>query len=71
MSNADKLTENCIHCGLCTRKCAFLQKYKLDLQSFAEHPELFNEKYFTEPAEYIMENGLCLEEYLDSVGIEY
>ena len=40
MSNADKLTENCIHCGLCTRKCAFLQKYKLDLQSFAEHPEL-------------------------------
>ena len=34
------LTENCIHCGLCTRKCAFLQKYKLDLQSFGEHPEL-------------------------------
>lgn len=40
MSNACKLAENCIHCGLCTRKCAFLQKYKLDLQSFAEHPEL-------------------------------
>lgn len=40
MSNVNKLTENCIHCGLCTRKCAFLQKYKLDLQSFAEHPEL-------------------------------
>ena len=40
MSNVTKLTENCIHCGLCTRKCAFLQKYKLDLQSFGEHPEL-------------------------------
>lgn len=40
MSNVTKLTENCIHCGLCTRKCAFLQKYKLDLQRFGEHPEL-------------------------------
>lgn len=40
MSNVKKLTESCIHCGLCTRKCAFLQKYKLDLHSFAEHPEL-------------------------------
>ena len=40
MSNVNKLTENCIHCGLCTRKCAFLQKYKLDLRSFGEHPEL-------------------------------
>ena len=40
MSNVSKLTENCIHCRLCTKKCAFLQKYKLDLQSFAEHPEL-------------------------------
>lgn len=40
MSNAGKLTEKCIHCGLCTRKCTFLQKYKLDLQNFAEHPEL-------------------------------
>lgn len=40
MSNVKKLTENCIHCGLCTRKCQFLKKYKLDLQSFAEHPEL-------------------------------
>ena len=40
MSNVTKLTENCIHCGLCTRKCAFLQKYKMDLQSFGQHPEL-------------------------------
>ena len=40
MSNAYKLAENCIHCGVCTRKCAFLKKYNLDLQAFAEHPEL-------------------------------
>lgn len=40
MANVNKLTENCIHCGLCTRKCQFLQKYKLDLQSFGQHPEL-------------------------------
>lgn len=33
-------TEACIHCGLCTGTCAFLQKYKLDLQSFGAHPEL-------------------------------
>ena len=33
-------TKDCIHCGLCTRKCAFLQKYQMDLQGFAEHPEL-------------------------------
>ena len=40
MSNACKLAESCIHCGLCTRKCSFLKKYNMDLQSFAEHPEL-------------------------------
>ena len=40
MSDVNKLTETCIHCGLCTRTCAFLQKYKLDLKSFGEHPEL-------------------------------
>ena len=40
MSKACKLAENCIHCGLCTRKCDFLNRYKLDLQGFAEHPEL-------------------------------
>lgn len=40
MERITQLTENCIHCGLCTRKCAFLQKYGLDLQSFAQHPEL-------------------------------
>lgn len=40
MGNEKQLTENCIHCGLCTRKCAFLQKYDLDLRSFAERPAL-------------------------------
>lgn len=40
MSNVYTLEKNCIHCGLCTRKCDFLKKYKIDLQSFAEHPEL-------------------------------
>ena len=40
MAKAYPLAENCIHCGLCTRKCDFLKKYKMDLQVFAEHPEL-------------------------------
>lgn len=34
------MTENCIHCGICTKGCAFLKKYDLDLAAFAEHPEL-------------------------------
>ena len=34
------MTDNCIHCGLCTKNCAFLQKYGMDLSSFADHPEL-------------------------------
>lgn len=40
MSDVCELAENCIHCGLCTRKCAFLKKYSLDLQAFAAHLEL-------------------------------
>lgn len=40
MGNEKQLTQSCIHCGLCTRKCAFLQRYNMDLQGFAEHPEL-------------------------------
>lgn len=32
--------ENCIHCGLCARKCSFLKKYDLDLQGFAKRPDL-------------------------------
>lgn len=40
MGKEKQLAQNCIHCGLCTKKCQFLKKYQLDLQSFAEHPEL-------------------------------
>lgn len=40
MSDLNKLTESCIHCGRCTETCAFLKKYGLDLQRFGEHPEL-------------------------------
>ena len=36
----ETLTKDCIHCGKCTRKCSFLQKYSLDLQELARHPEL-------------------------------
>lgn len=36
MSNA----EDCIHCGLCTRNCVFLQKYNMDLASFSEKKDL-------------------------------
>jgi len=32
--------ENCIHCGLCTRNCLFLEKYELDLASFSERKDL-------------------------------
>lgn len=32
--------DHCIHCGLCTRNCLFLKKYKLDLASFAERKDL-------------------------------
>lgn len=31
---------DCIHCGACTRRCDFLKKYGLDLESFSRHPEL-------------------------------
>lgn len=34
------MTEACVHCGLCTKTCTFLQKYELDLALFARHPEL-------------------------------
>ena len=40
MSKASELATSCIHCGLCTRKCSFLTKYKMDLHAFAERPEL-------------------------------
>lgn len=35
-----ELTADCVHCGACTRRCAFLKKYSLDLAAFAERPEL-------------------------------
>lgn len=34
------MTEKCTHCALCTKSCAFLQKYGLDLAALAQHPEL-------------------------------
>lgn len=30
----------CIHCGLCIKKCSFLTKYDMDLSMFARSPEL-------------------------------
>ena len=36
MSQADK----CVHCGLCTRNCLFLEKYQIDLKGLQDKPEL-------------------------------
>lgn len=30
----------CVHCGLCTKNCLFLEKYKIDLKGLEERPEL-------------------------------
>lgn len=30
----------CVHCGLCTKNCLFLKKYKIDLKGLEERPEL-------------------------------
>ena len=35
-TNVDK----CIHCGLCTKNCLFLKKYRIDLEGLSRHPEL-------------------------------
>lgn len=32
--------DDCVHCGLCTKHCLFLEKYKIDLKSLQEKPEL-------------------------------
>lgn len=32
--------EACVHCGLCTKHCLFLEKYHMDLQQFHNTPEL-------------------------------
>ena len=34
------MTESCVHCGLCTKNCSFLQKYGLDLASFSKREDL-------------------------------
>lgn len=34
------MTESCIHCGLCTKNCSFLQKYGLDLAGFSRRNDL-------------------------------
>lgn len=40
MTNRDKLTEKCIHCGRCTSVCEFLTKYGLDLDGFNSREDL-------------------------------
>lgn len=32
--------EDCVHCGLCTKHCLFLEKYHIDLKGLQEKPEL-------------------------------
>lgn len=32
--------EDCVHCGLCTKHCLFLEKYHIDLKGLQENPEL-------------------------------
>ena len=32
--------EDCMHCGLCTKHCLFLDKYGIDLKGLSEKPEL-------------------------------
>lgn len=32
--------EECVHCGLCTKNCLFLEKYNMDLHAFKQKPEL-------------------------------
>lgn len=35
-----KKAKDCIHCGLCTQNCVFLEKYHMDLLDFSNHSEL-------------------------------
>ncbi|QKF64752.1 (Fe-S)-binding protein [Campylobacter corcagiensis] len=39
MQNPNNL-DQCIKCGVCTKKCDFLKKYNLDLVDFANRPDL-------------------------------
>ncbi len=36
----DMNVDKCISCGLCTKKCLFLEKYDMNLSDFAKKPEL-------------------------------
>lgn len=36
----------CLHCKKCTRRCAFLSKYDMDLSKFAESPQLAYSCFF-------------------------
>lgn len=40
MIDTKELTSSCIHCGLCTKHCTFLNQYQLDLQGFGQRPDL-------------------------------
>ncbi len=33
-------TKECVHCGICTKNCLFLQKYGMDIGTIQSHPEL-------------------------------
>lgn len=35
-----KVSDECIHCSACTKKCLFLSKYEIDLGEFAKNPNL-------------------------------
>ncbi len=35
-----KISQNCIHCGLCTKNCSFLRKYEIDLAEFENRDDL-------------------------------
>lgn len=36
----NKISKDCIHCGLCSKNCDFLKKYKLDLAGFEDREDL-------------------------------
>ena len=33
-------SKKCVHCGICTQNCLFLQKYGMDIGKIQSHPEL-------------------------------
>lgn len=38
--NENKISKDCIHCGICSKNCDFLNKYKLDLAGFEDREDL-------------------------------